>query len=176
VSRRYRRDRPLLNAAAGLGLAAVIIHLAGHHGAAAPAGQVPAGVTAIHDHGPARGAAAKAVAFARAQLGKPYAWGAAGPDSYDCSGLTDMAWRAAGIDITRTSESQWAALRHVSRARLRPGDLVFYRGARWEQPPGHVALYLGHGTMIEAYAAGYPVRVADLRPGAWGYARPGGGA
>lgn len=123
--------------------------------------------------------AAKAIGYAKDQLGKPYVWG--GPTrpgagyGFDCSGLVQAAWAAAGIKIERTSEQQWASLPHVTRAQLKPGDLVFYHGyldaATDEQPPGHVALYLGDGKMLEAYGVGVPVRITTLRPGAWGYAQ-----
>ena len=121
-------------------------------------------------------AAATAVAFARAQLGKPYIYG--GPTApgtsggFDCSGLVQAAWAAAGVQIPRTSEQQWAQLPHVSSPQ--PGDLVFYTGSPIDPPPGHVTMYAGGGQMIEAYGAGVPIRVTGLRSGAWGYARPGG--
>jgi cell wall-associated NlpC family hydrolase len=118
-------------------------------------------------------AAATAVAFARAQLGKPYVYGATGPDAFDCSGLVEAAWAAAGVSIPRTSEQQWADLPHVRQDQLQPGDLVFYTGSPIDPPPGHVTMYAGGGQMIEAYGTGVPIRVTRLRSGAWGYARPG---
>jgi cell wall-associated NlpC family hydrolase len=118
-------------------------------------------------------AAATAVAFARAQLGKPYVYGATGPDGFDCSGLVQAAWAAAGVSIPRTSEQQWTGLPHVSQDQLHPGDLVFYTGSPIDPPPGHVTMYAGGGQMIEAYGTGVPIRVTGLRSGAWGYARPG---
>jgi len=106
-------------------------------------------------------AAASAITFAEQQLGKPYLWGATGPDAFDCSGLVLMAYRAAGIDIPRTSEQQWLAGPRVSPKQVQPGDLVFFAGADGtRKSPGHVGLVIGHGLMIEAYAAGFPVRVA----------------
>ena len=76
------------------------------------------------------GRGAKALAFARAQLGKPYRFGATGPNAYDCSGLTGAAWRAAGVSLPRTSQQQFRAGRSVAKSDLQPGDLVFfYRGS-----------------------------------------------
>jgi cell wall-associated NlpC family hydrolase len=120
-------------------------------------------------------AAAEAIAYARAQLGKPYQWGGTGPDAFDCSGLVMQAYAHAGQQIARTSEAQWATERHVTRPE--PGDLVFYPGAdgTWASP-GHVALVVGGGQMIEAYGTGYPVRVTAIRRGAVGYTQPWGGA
>ncbi len=117
-------------------------------------------------------AAATAIAYARAQLGKPYVYGATGPDAFDCSGLVMAAWQAAGVSIPRTSEQQWADLPHVSSPQ--PGDLVFYTGSSIDPPPGHVTMYIGGGQMIEAYGAGVPIRVTPVRSGIWGYAAPDG--
>jgi peptidoglycan DL-endopeptidase CwlO len=106
-------------------------------------------------------AAAAAIAFAEEQLGKPYQWGGTGPDSYDCSGLVMMAYRAAGIDIPRTSQEQWVWGPRVSASQVQPGDLVFFVGAdgTWTAP-GHVGIVIGGGLMIEAYATGFPIRIA----------------
>jgi peptidoglycan DL-endopeptidase CwlO len=106
---------------------------------------------------PVPGRAAQAVAFARAQLGKPYAWGATGPSSYDCSGLTQAAWRSAGVSLPRTTYAQIGAGRRVGRDELAPGDLVFFY-------PGvtHVGLYIGGGQMVHAPHPGAPVRVAPI--------------
>jgi cell wall-associated NlpC family hydrolase len=141
---------------------------------------VGVGIAVLSGHGGAPSgapsqAAARAIAYARQQLGKPYLWGGTGPYAFDCSGLVMMAYRSAGVGIARTSQAQWATERHVSRPRQ--GDLVFYPGAdgTWTAP-GHVALVLGHGQMIEAYATGYPVRQVPIRPGAVGYTQPWGGA
>jgi cell wall-associated NlpC family hydrolase len=101
---------------------------------------------------PAR-AAATAVAYARARTGLPYLWGGTGPDAYDCSGLVMMAYRAAGIDLPRTSQEQWAAGPQVSDPR--PGDLVFFPGGdgTWSAP-GHVAIVTGANRIVQAYAPG----------------------
>ena len=106
-------------------------------------------------------AVATAIAYAEQQLGKPYLWGGTGPDAFDCSGLVMMAYRAAGIDIARTSEEQWATEQHVPASQVQPGDLVFFAGADGTPTsPGHVGLVIGHGQMIEAYATGFPIRIS----------------
>jgi len=121
---------------------------------------------------------ATAIAYAEAQLGKPYLFGGTGPDAFDCSGLVMMAYRAAGIDIERTSEQQWATERRIPAAQAEPGDLVFFAGADGTPTsPGHVGLVIGDGKMIEAYATGFPIRVAtytDRDP--IGFTRPWAGA
>ncbi|MEU6165537.1 C40 family peptidase [Streptomyces tanashiensis] len=101
--------------------------------------------------------AAEAISFARAQLGKPYVWGATGPSAYDCSGLTQAAWRAAGISLPRTTYTQINAGRRVSRSQLAPGDLVFFYSGI-----SHVGLYIGGGQMIHAPRPGAPVRIAPV--------------
>jgi peptidoglycan DL-endopeptidase CwlO len=105
----------------------------------------------------------QAVNYAEAQLGKPYLWGGTGPDAFDCSGLILMAYRAAGVDIPRTSQKQWQNLPKVPAAKVVPGDLVFFAGSDGTaQAPGHVGLVIGKNTMIEAYAAGTPVRISTF--------------
>jgi cell wall-associated NlpC family hydrolase/outer membrane murein-binding lipoprotein Lpp len=93
--------------------------------------------TAIPYTGPTTSQADKAVAFAYAQIGKPYVWGATGPDSYDCSGLMYAAWGAAGITLPRTTSEEWAGLPHIPLSDLQPGDLILYNGE------SHVAMYVG---------------------------------
>jgi cell wall-associated NlpC family hydrolase len=132
---------------------------------------------AIRFPGPAPGAgdgprAARAVAFALGQRGKPYRWGAEGPDAYDCSGLTWAAWRAAGVTIPRTAAGQLAGLPQV-RGQLRPGDLVIYRTDGPSRR--HVAMVVGHGRMIEAAGRGIPIRSTSIRPGYLRAVRPGAG-
>jgi cell wall-associated NlpC family hydrolase len=122
-----------------------------------------------------------AVAYAEAQLGKPYLFGGTGPAAFDCSGLVMMAYRSAGVTIPRTSETEYAQLPHVTAAKVEPGDLVFFAGADGTPTaPGHVGLVIGKNLMIEAYATGTPVRVsafgtAQSPPGdgkVVGYAQP----
>jgi cell wall-associated NlpC family hydrolase len=115
--------------------------------------------------------AARAVAFALAQRGKPYQWGAEGPDAFDCSGLTWAAWRAAGVTIPRTAAGQLAGLPRV-RGRVRPGDLLIYRTAGPTRR--HVAMVVRPARMVEARGRGIPIRSTRLRPGWLGAVRPGG--
>jgi cell wall-associated NlpC family hydrolase len=97
------------------------------------------------------GTAGKVIAYAEAQLGKPYLWGATGPDAFDCSGLAMMAYRAAGITIPRTSQQQWAYGPRVAASQVQPGDLVFFAGSDGTMTaPGHVGIVTGPGTMIDA--------------------------
>ncbi len=118
--------------------------------------------------------AAAAIAFARAQIGKPYVFGATGPDAFDCSGLTMMAYRAAGIDIPRTSQEQWAWGPRVSASQVEPGDLVFFVGADGTPTaPGHVAIVIGHDLMIQAPFTGQVVQISTFNPnGVVGFTRP----
>ncbi|MFD4524904.1 NlpC/P60 family protein [Streptomyces sp. NPDC058470] len=97
----------------------------------------------------------KAVAYATAQTGKPYEWGAEGPKSYDCSGLTSQAWASAGDAIPRTSQEQWKQLTHVDVQDMRPGDLIIYFA-----DASHVAMYIGDGAMVHAPRPGRTVTVA----------------
>ena len=110
------------------------------------------GTTSAVYTGPTSTQAQKAVAFAYAQLGKPYQWGATGPDSYDCSGLVQAAWASAGVSIPRVTYDQWAALPHISTSSLQPGDLLFYNGE------GHVSMYVGGGYIIDAPTTGMDVQ------------------
>ncbi|WP_121702053.1 C40 family peptidase [Streptomyces sp. E5N298] len=99
----------------------------------------------------------RAVRFAVEQLGKPYEWGAEGPASYDCSGLTSVAWQRAGTPIPRTSQEQWARLDRVPLDGLRPGDLVVYF-----PEATHVAMYLGDGMVVQAPRPGADVKVSPI--------------
>ncbi|RSS05708.1 hypothetical protein EF913_00685 [Streptomyces sp. WAC04189] len=99
----------------------------------------------------------RAVRFAVEQLGKPYEWGAEGPASYDCSGLTSVAWQRAGTAIPRTSQEQWARLERVPLNELRPGDLVVYF-----PEATHVAMYLGDGKVVQAPRPGAEVKVSPI--------------
>jgi cell wall-associated NlpC family hydrolase len=113
--------------------------------------------------------AARAVAFALRQRGRPYRWGAEGPHAFDCSGLTWAAWRAAGVTIPRTAAGQLAGLRRV-RGRLRAGDLVIYRSDGPSRR--HVAMVVGQGRIIEASNRATGVTGSQLRPGWIGAVRP----
>jgi cell wall-associated NlpC family hydrolase len=114
------------------------------------------------------GGAAAAVAFAYAQLGKPYVYAAAGPDAYDCSGLTMAAWRAGGVSLPHYSGAQYSRLRKVPMSALLPGDLVFWG------PGGsdHVAIYVGAGKIISAPYTGAVVRLQGIWGSPVGAARP----
>ncbi len=106
------------------------------------------------------GTAGKILAYAEAQLGKPYVFGAAGPDAFDCSGLAMMAYRAAGITIPRTSQAQWGYGTQIPASQAQPGDLVFFAGSDGTPAaPGHVGIVLNPAahTMIDAYATGSTV-------------------
>ncbi|WP_055533051.1 C40 family peptidase [Streptomyces graminilatus] len=112
----------------------------------------------------------KAVEFATAQVGKPYEWGAEGPGTFDCSGLTSAAWAAAGIPIPRTSQEQWAQLPHVDIKDMRPGDLIVYF-----DDASHIAMYVGDGKIVHAPRPGRTVTITGagsmrilgvVRPGA----------
>jgi cell wall-associated NlpC family hydrolase len=100
--------------------------------------------------------AERAVRFAYRQRGKPYRWGGTGPRGYDCSGLVQRAWRAAGVRIPRVTYGQYRLRTHVSRRRLRPGDLVFFHGL------GHVGIYVGRARFIHSPHRGTRVRVERL--------------
>ena len=104
------------------------------------------------------GRGAKALAFARRQLGKPYRYSASGPNAYDCSGLTGAAWRSVGVSLPRTSSGQYRVGRSVARSDLRPGDLVFFYS-----PISHVGLYAGNGTIIHAPRPGKSVEYIKMR-------------
>ncbi|MDT9685167.1 NlpC/P60 family protein [Streptomyces sp. TRM76323] len=97
----------------------------------------------------------EAVAFAMAQVGKPYVWGAEGPDAYDCSGLTQRAWGAAGRGIPRTSQEQWRLLPKVAVQDMRPGDLIIYF-----DDASHVGMYIGNGSMVHAPRPGRHITVS----------------
>ncbi len=156
-----RSDRRLAGSALAVGVGIAV--LSGHGAAATPSGA----------HGKA---AAQAITYARAQIGRPYLWGGTGPYAYDCSGLVMEAYASAGVHIARTSQDQWATEPHVSSPQ--PGNLVFFAGSDGTMTsPGHVGIVIGSGEMIEAYGTGYPIRVASYsRPDLVGFTQPQGGA
>jgi len=111
--------------------------------------------------GPTTTQADKAVAFAYAQLGCPYVYGGTGPChlGFDCSGLVQAAWAAAGVAIPRDTYEQWAALPHIPLSDIEPGDLLIYNGE------GHVAIYVGGGYIIDAPQTGMDVeRIPESTP------------
>ncbi|MFZ3569070.1 NlpC/P60 family protein [Streptomyces sp. BH097] len=105
--------------------------------------------------GKASAAGKKAVRYASEQLGKPYVWGAEGPKSFDCSGLTSQAWASAKRPIPRTSQEQWKQLKHIDIKDMRPGDLIIYH-----DDASHVGMYIGKGAIIHAPRPGRNVTVA----------------
>ncbi|WP_299955560.1 C40 family peptidase [uncultured Modestobacter sp.] len=111
-------------------------------------------------------AAQTAVDTALAQLGDPYVWGAGGPDAYDCSGLTQYAYAAAGISLPHSSLSQSRMGTPVSRGQLQPGDLVFFYS-----PVSHVGIYIGNGQMVHASTFGQPVIVSSVDMAGYASAR-----
>ncbi|MGW1076186.1 NlpC/P60 family protein [Streptomyces sp. NPDC002537] len=122
------------------------------------ASSTPQGVPlqeALKDSGTATDEGGRAVAFATAQLGKNYVWGAEGPDTYDCSGLTLKAWAAAGRAIPRTSQEQWRQLPKVDVKDMRPGDLIIYFA-----DASHVGMYVGNGSIVHAPRPGRQVTIA----------------
>jgi cell wall-associated NlpC family hydrolase len=104
-----------------------------------------------------------AVDTALAQQGKPYVWAGAGPDVYDCSGLTQFAYQAAGITLPHSSQMQSTLGVPVARADLQPGDLVFFY-----DPVGHVGMYIGDGLMVHAPTSGSVVQIVNVDY-MWGY-------
>ncbi|MGW5493933.1 C40 family peptidase [Streptomyces olivaceoviridis] len=134
--------------------------------AAAPPAAAPSGTYATK--------ARKAIAFARAQVGKPCVWGAAGPGSYDCAGLTQAAWKSAGVTLPRTAREQADAGTPVAPADARPGDLVFFHD--FHDDAGHVGLCTGDGMMIHAPRPGAYVReepVSGIGAAVHSVVRPG---
>lgn len=132
-----------------------------------PSGPLPA---------PSPGVDATVVAYAQAQLGKPYLWGGAGPNAFDCSGLVWAAYAAAGVTVPRTSDKQYLAAYKITEAELVPGDLVFYNPGENALPglPGHVAIFVGAGQVIQAPHTGAFVEYTPVHDGdpIVGYGRP----
>jgi cell wall-associated NlpC family hydrolase len=112
---------------------------------------VPSGVIAPS------AAAQVAVDTAMAQIGDPYVWGAGGPNAFDCSGLTQYAYSAAGVALPHSSSMQSQMGMSVSRDQLQPGDLIFFYS-----PVSHVGMYIGNGQMVHASTSGQPVKVASI--------------
>jgi cell wall-associated NlpC family hydrolase len=107
-----------------------------------------------------RGGVSAVIAFAQAQIDEPYQWGAAGPSSWDCSGLTQMAWSQAGVNLSHFTGYQYSETRRVLLSDLQPGDLVFYGDSG--ETSHHVGLYVGNDQMIEAPFTGAFVRYASI--------------
>jgi len=160
AAERRARDRA---AAARAAAAARPAYAAPHHAAPAPAAPAPAAQAAPAPAAPpavvAGGSAAAqtAVRTALAQVGDPYVWGAAGPNAFDCSGLMQYAYAAAGISLPHSSAMQSTMGVPVSRSELRPGDLIFFYS-----PVSHVGMYIGNGQMVHASTSGQPVKIASV--------------
>jgi cell wall-associated NlpC family hydrolase len=154
---RYARSSRSVHRSAPTGVAA----------RSAPASAAPpSAVMASFATGTERGSTA--LRFAYAQIGKSYRYSASGPNSYDCSGLTMAAWKAAGVSLPHSAAAQYQQVQRVDRTTLLPGDLIFYyRGV------SHVGVYAGSGMVIDAPKAGKPVslRKLDIMP-VVGYGRP----
>ena len=124
---------------------------------AAPAATVTAAVAAPNL------ASQIAIDTALGQQGKRYAWGGTGPNSFDCSGLAQFSYRAAGINLPRTSRAQSVTGAPIARGDLQPGDLVFFY-----KPVGHVGIYIGNGQMVHAPTSGQTVKVVPV-DSVWGF-------
>lgn len=127
--------------------------LYGFNGVADRSGRIPLGPLPL----PNTVAAAKAVAAAISVIGDPYVWGSAGPNSFDCSGLTMWAWAHAGVSLPHQSADQYNVLPHIPLDQIEPGDLLFFYS-----PIHHVAIYVGNDTMIHAPTSGDHVRYAPV--------------
>ncbi|SNR31053.1 C40 family peptidase [Blastococcus mobilis] len=152
-----RRAALVLLAGAGVALSPLPAQAAAGGG-----GPSSAAVAAAPAAAAASSAAQTVVSTALAQKGKPYVWAGAGPNSYDCSGLTQRAFAAAGVKLPHSSRMQSKMGAPVSRNALRPGDLVFFYN-----PVSHVGIYIGNGQMVHAPRAGDVVKVSsfDRMPG-----------
>jgi cell wall-associated NlpC family hydrolase len=144
--------------------AAAATHRRSHHSSLGTSSDASFGPIPL----PASGAA-RAVAVAENQIGSPYQWGADGPGSFDCSGLTKFAWAAAGVSLVHSSAGQYASLPHIPIGDAQPGDLVFFG-----HPIHHVGMVIGGGMMVEAPFTGADVREASYitRGDLVGAARP----
>ena len=114
----------------------------------APNGQMAIGTAGVS------GGRAAILAYAQAQVGKSYVWAAEGPDSFDCSGLTMMAYAQAGIQLEHSSSAQLLAGDHIPASEAQPGDLLWW--------PGHIAIYTGNGRMIGAQTPAEGVREMEV--------------
>ncbi|MGI4896547.1 MAG: C40 family peptidase [Janthinobacterium lividum] len=168
------RQAALATAAAAAARAGVADRAAG--GALAVTGSAD-GVSVADAIAGASSTAQAAIAAAGTRRGLDYVWGATGPTTFDCSGLTQWAYAQAGVSIPRTSRQQFAGLPKVSLDALQPGDLVFYASGSDPSSIHHVALYLGGGKVLHAPHTGDVVREAGVvMPGLYGAVRPGAGA
>jgi len=163
-SRRFRRDTHLAGAWRWLPVLLLLLLVVPLPGRAAPRAAPTA-------YASTASAAATAVRYALDQLGKPYQWGGSGPSAYDCSGLTMMAYRSAGVTVPRVSRWQYEIGQHIPVSQLVAGDLVFYAAHTASAATiDHVGMYLGAGRMVEAANHTVPIRIASIwRPGLMRY-------
>lgn len=136
VQAKLNARQTLLNSLTATQRAAVTAVTSGGASATGYSGSLP----------PVSGRAAAAVAYVKSKVGDSYVYGATGPSAFDCSGLMEAAWAAAGVSIPRTSEEQAAAAVSISESQLQPGDYIFFYG----YPPSHVGMYVGGGMFIDA--------------------------
>ncbi|WP_415952449.1 NlpC/P60 family protein [Streptomyces sp. KLOTTS4A1] len=157
ITKKLDRARELLATLTAAQRAAYAARPSGHHPSAAPADASTTRATPRGSLKAPNARAAQAVAYAYSALGSPYVWGATGPNAFDCSGLTQAAYRSAGVSLPRTTYTQINAGKRVSRGELAPGDLVFFYSGI-----SHVGLYVGGGQMIHAPNPSAPVRLAPV--------------
>jgi peptidoglycan DL-endopeptidase CwlO len=140
--------------------AIAVAALAGTAGTAGPALAAPAAtVPAVSPSSVAGdGVAVQALRFALTQQGKPYVWGAVGPNAYDCSGLVQWAYKQVGVNLPRVAAAQSLVGRPVAQANLQPGDLVFFY-----TPVSHVGIYVGNGNVLNAPTAGQNVKISAMK-------------
>jgi cell wall-associated NlpC family hydrolase len=112
----------------------------------------------------------RALAAAEAERGKPYRYAGAGPNSFDCSGLTMWAWRAAGVSLPHSATDQYQSTPHVTLSSLQPGDLLYFGSSTGNI--GHVTMYVSPGRMIEAEDTGTVVSINPIRSDLVGASRP----
>jgi cell wall-associated NlpC family hydrolase len=121
---------------------------------------------------PPNGGASSAVYWAEQEVGKPYQYGGAGPDSFDCSGLTMWAWGHAGVSLPHSSNLQYDNTSRISQSDLQPGDLIFENWGGQSPAPGHVGIYVGNGQMVVADHTGTNVAYQPaIRSGYYGAGR-----
>ncbi|HSF25970.1 MAG TPA: C40 family peptidase, partial [Actinomycetes bacterium] len=172
---RARRAEQARRAAAAARVAAAAAAARTAGGGSSTGGASAASTTASSgtSYGTVAGAAA-AISYAREQIGKPYVWAAAGPDTFDCSGLTMRAWQAGGVSLPHYSVAQWDRVKTVDLDDLRAGDLVFFATSKTNPATiYHVGLYIGGGQMIEAPYTGENVRISSIyRASLFGAGRP----
>jgi peptidoglycan DL-endopeptidase CwlO len=124
------------------------------------------GVNGCDDLASATQLSQKAINYALAQIGKPYVWGAAGPDAFDCSGLVQQAWKAAGVNIPKFTQTQYEqGGQQIPLSQAQPGDLIFWGYGRNPQATHHVALYLGNNEIVQAPQPGQTVERTKLFDG-----------